>query len=110
SVAYHVAGIFLQVAFYNVEDLIPHAWYMETKRVPVIYVTAAFNLIISYPACIGKGKLHFISIEELLITAFDGFKFREFNLSDAFQVIINLTVFIKKLLLIFHILPLAATA
>ena len=83
---------------------------METKGISVPHVLIAFNVLFGQPTVVRKRKLHFISIEKLFFRTKDRFKFRQFDFTNAFQVVENFVVFVKQLFFISHILPFAASA
>ena len=61
-----VGRITLEVAFFDVQNFVPHARYVKTKGVLVLNLLFGPDLIQGQPSAIRKGKLHFVSIEVLL--------------------------------------------
>ena len=79
---------------------------MEAKRRCGSNIATCGNLLVCQPTTVGKCKLEFIAIVELFFRAQTWLNLRNFNLPDAYQLVVNLRSLKTELLLVWKILPL----
>ena len=113
-VAHLVADLIVQIvhqpAFLNRQDLIEGTRDMETDGRYVLHQRLVLQLFAGQPSLIGTAKVELVTVLLSVYGAQDGTKFRQFNLSDARQLVEYLLLLELQLLGVGQILPLAATA
>ena len=97
----------------DVESLVEDGWDVESQGALAVVDRIAgsgSHLLFGLPAAGRKGVFQLVTIIEDIVAARDRTHGGGIDSAESFKVVLDLLVFVLKLRLVVHVLPLAATA
>ncbi len=110
AVAQLVAGAVLEVTFFDINQLVVSACFVETDDVHLVGHGIITNFVGGEPAAVRNAKFEFIAIEAGVFAAENRLPFTNFHLADARERIAHHAVFLAQLAFVAEVLPLTTAA
>ena len=109
-VAYGVRRVGLQPAAVDVEYLVEHVGYVESKGRALFDVAACGNLVVGEPAAVGEGEFELVAVELRAGRSEARFYLGQGDLAYACQLVAHLFGLEAQLFVVRQVLPFAAAA